>query len=187
VKNKILSIIKRNLSGCTCLSAYDRYVFQKVLKCRTEHVPGMHYYCDNCGRMHRVFKSCKDRMCPVCRGAETVKWTAKREAELLPVSYFLLTFTIPKELRLLFLYNKSLPKGFKKVRFYGFMANHCRKNMLVLCRMLLGLALSCQQETDDKLNDTAFLFWKYFGIDITLCPDCGEGHLVLRTGYTKGG
>ena len=76
-----------------------------------------------------------------------------------------------------------LPKGFKKVRFYGFMSNRCRKNMSVLCRMLLGYSIAEQQETDDMLNDTAFLFWKYFGIDISKCPDCEEGHLVLKPGY----
>ena len=47
-------------------------------------------------------------MCPVCNKAYTLKWIAKREAELLPVGYFLLTFTIPKELRPLFLCNKNL-------------------------------------------------------------------------------
>ena len=80
-----------------------------------------------------------------------------------------------------------LPKGFKKVRFYGFMANRCRKSMLVLCRMLLGYSIAEQQEVDEKLNDTAFLFWKYFGIDISKCPDCEKGHLVLKMGYDRTG
>ncbi len=69
-----------------------------------------------------------------------------------------------------------LPKGFKKIRFYGFMANRYRKSMLALCRMLLGIPLAQQIEIDD-LDDTAFLFWKYFGVDITLCSACGKGHI----------
>ena len=69
-----------------------------------------------------------------------------------------------------------LPKGFKKIRFYGFMANRCRKQMLALCRMLLGVPLPAQEEPGN-LDDTAFLFWKYFHVDITLCPACGKGHI----------
>lgn len=378
MNNTILSIINRNYHSCASLTAYEQSVFRKVLHCRSESVPGLYYQCDHCRRKHQVYKSCKNRMCPVCRGAETVKWTAKREAELLPVPYFLLTFTVPKQLRELFLYNKQvcynvlfksagktllemvrknnrsfngktgffsvlhthdqrlnhhphihtvipagalgndntiwnhshpafllpvkklsavfkdkllfflkkalkagilvipksannvsrllnslqtipwvvnvqapqkgksnpqhivrylsryvnktpvsddriikcenakvylryvdrkkhkvkteviseelflkrlavhiLPKGFKKVRFYGFMANRCRQTMLAVCRMLLGQPIAFQQESDESVNDTAFLFWKYFGIDISLCPDCGKGHLELKAGYTN--
>jgi hypothetical protein len=71
-----------------------------------------------------------------------------------------------------------LPKGFKKVRFFGFMANRYRAGMLALCRALLGTPLSEQEEhAKELLNDTAFLFWKYFRVDITLCKDCGIGHV----------
>jgi len=51
-----------------------------------------------------------------------------------------------------------LPKGFKKVRFFGFMANRYRAGMLTLCRVLLGAPLSEQEEhAKELLNDTAFL------------------------------
>jgi hypothetical protein len=80
-----------------------------------------------------------------------------------------------------------LPKGFKKIRFYGFMANRCRKNMLSLCRMLLGIPLAEQVEVSEDLNDTAFLFWKYFKVDITLCSACGKGHISFVRTYAGGG
>jgi hypothetical protein len=80
-----------------------------------------------------------------------------------------------------------LPKGFKKIRFYGFMANRCRKSMLSLCRILLGIPLSEQAEDSEELNDTAFLFWKYFEVDITLCSACGKGHIsFIKTGAGGG-
>ncbi len=79
-----------------------------------------------------------------------------------------------------------LPKGFKKIRFYGFMANRSRKSMLVLCRMLMGVSLSEQVESEN-LDDTAFLFWKYFRVDITRCPDCESGHIFFIGGNSKGG
>ena len=122
MESKILEIIERNISTLPCLSNYEKSVFQKILNCRTEVVPNLYSRCDNCGTVHPVYKSCKNRMClgcmgeqeacfrpaPVCNRAGTVKWIAKRESELLPTSYFLLTYTIPSELRPLFLSNKKL-------------------------------------------------------------------------------
>jgi hypothetical protein len=381
MESKILGIIKRNSRRLENLSGYEKSVFDKILNCKTETVPHMFVRCDACFSIHPVYKSCKDRMCPVCNGAASVKWTAKREAELLPTGYFLLTYTVPSELRTLFLANKKicynllfksasrslmegilnndrkfhgragffamlhtwdqranyhphlhvvvpagclsvdstewtasnpsfflpvkkmsadfrrkllfclrtenrngslkipkdidnpvnlfeqlknipwvvnsqppgkgrkkpenvvrylsryvaksavsdkrirklengkvhisyydrkkrqgktevipefqfmqrmvlhiLPKGFKKVRFFGFMANRHRANKLALCRMLLGQPLSEQEESSKVLlTDTAFLFWKYFKIDITLCKDCGKGHIHFVHGTAVGG
>ena len=60
------------------------------------------------------------------------------------------------------------------------MSNRYKAGMLVLCRMLLGQSLA-EQEVEAKcfLDDTAYLFWKYFGVDITLCDDCGLGHVSI--------
>ena len=104
----IYGIIQKNLHKITTLSAYEKYTFKKVLKCRTERVPNKYSCCDRCGTVHPVYKSCKNRMCPVCNGSGTVNWIAKRESELLPIGYFMLTFTIPSQLRLMFLFNKML-------------------------------------------------------------------------------
>jgi len=80
-----------------------------------------------------------------------------------------------------------LPKGFQKIRFYGFIANRCRKSTLALCRMLLGIPLCKQQEETDSFNDIVYLFWKYFRVDISLCFGCGKGHLFLIKSNSKGG
>ncbi|MDA3833627.1 MAG: transposase, partial [Spirochaetales bacterium] len=108
MKNKILEIIQRNLSLLDDLSGYERYTLNRVLQCRCETVPFMVSRCDHCGKNHPVYQSCRNRMCPRCNGGKSIRWLAQREAELLPTSYFLLTFTIPRELRVLFLYNKLL-------------------------------------------------------------------------------
>jgi hypothetical protein len=381
MESRILGIIKRNFGRLENLSGHEKSVFDKILNCRTETVPHLFISCDTCTSVHPVYKSCKDRMCPVCNGAASIKWTAKRESELLPTGYFLLTYTVPSELRTIFLSNKMicynllfksvslslmegirdndrkfhgnagffgmlhtwdqrlhfhphihivipagclsddgtewtasspsfflpvkklssdfrkkllyhlrkkhrkgslkipkdiddaeklfgqlekipwvvnsqapgtvrkkpenvvrylsryvaksavsdsrirkvengnvhiryfdrkkkqkktdvitemqfmqrmvlhfLPKGFKKVRFFGFMANRHRANKLALCRMLLGQSLSEQEESGKLLlEDTAFLFWKYFKIDITLCKDCGKGHIHFVYGPAVGG
>lgn len=381
MESKILAIIKKNSGKLENLSGYEKSIFDKILNCRTEPVPSLFTRCDVCSTVHPVYKSCKDRMCPVCNGAASVKWAAKREAELLPSDYFLLTYTVPSQLRPFFLANKKmcydllfksvsrsltegilnnnrefhgkagffamlhtcdqrlnyhphlhvvvpggclngdgtawmasnpafflpvkkmsadfrrkllfylrkelkagsikipeeiddpgtlleklkdiswvvhsqppgmgrkkpehvvrylsryvaksavsdkrirkmengnvfisyfdrkkkrskteiiteiqfmkrlvthfLPKGFKKVRFFGFMANRHRAGKLALCRMLLGQPVAEQEESSGELlNDTAFLFWKYFKIDITLCKDCGKGHIHFVHGPAGGG
>ncbi|HQO04361.1 MAG TPA: transposase [Spirochaetota bacterium] len=381
MESKIIAIIERNFGRVENLSDYEQSVFEKILHCRSEPVPFLFTRCDSCAAIHPVYKSCKDRMCPVCNGAASVKWAAKRESEILSTGYFLLTYTVPSQLRPLFLANKKLcygllfksvsrslaegvlkndrefhgiagffamlhtwdqrllyhphlhvvipagclsddstrwvdsnpsfflpvkkmsadfrrkllfylrkeykagslkipeeiedvemllrklsdipwvvhsqppgqgrknpeqifrylsryvaksavsdkrirkvengmvslsyydrkkkqakteiitesqfmkrlilhflPKGFKKVRFFGFMANRYRSNKLILCRMLLGQSIA-EQEVSDKelLNDTAFLFWKYFGIDITLCQKCGVGHIHYVRGHSGAG
>lgn len=109
MQSKTLEIIRRNLSKISEeLSGYEKAVFRRVLHCRTEAVPFLYTHCDCCGHSHPVYLSCKNRMCPLCNGAATVKWIAMREAELLPTGYFLLTFTIPFRLRPLFLANKKI-------------------------------------------------------------------------------
>jgi hypothetical protein len=78
-------------------------------------------------------------------------------------------------------------KGIEESSFYGFMANRYRKSMLSLCKMLMGIPLSEQTEDLEELNDTAFLFWKYFGVDITLCSACSEGHIgFIKIGIVGG-
>lgn len=381
MNNLLLEIISRRYNTITYSNPHEKQVFEKVLRCKTETVPNLFTRCDHCNTIHPVYKSCKDRMCPVCNKSASVKWAAKRESELLSVPYFMLTFTIPSQLRSLFLSNKKicyslllkavsrtllegvknndkafhgktgfiamlhtwdqrlnyhphvhvmipggclsenktewvsshpsfflpvkcisgqfkttlitclrkanktgslylpkvyddfrelldtlekkkwvvhsqaannkksdslslirylsryvsksavsnkkitrldstkisisyydrkkktpkreviaeeecmkrlvfhiLPKNFKKVRSYGFLANRYKSGMLALCRMLMGTPLSEQQKPDKELlNDTAFLFWKFFHIDITMCPDCKEGHIEYVRGCSPEG
>ena len=374
--SKIVDILARNLESMNGITNYEKSIIHTILNCRTEPVPCMYTRCDTCHSVHPVYKSCKNRMCPVCNGSASVKWVAAREAELLETGYFLLTYTVPSQLRSLFLLNKRicydilfkamnrslaegiknndryfhgqggyismlhtwdqrlfyhphlhvvvpggcisddgtewinshpafflpvkrmsaafrkkflfylnkelkkgtlvipdaivdpelyygklkdipwvvnsqapgkkrnkpeqivrylsryvartavsdnriskvsngnvylnyynrkqkkprtdvmtekqfiqrlmmhvLPKGFKKVRCYGFMANRYRAGKLALCRMLIGQPIAEQEEISrELLSDTAFLFWKYFRIDITLCRDCSVGHVQIVKG-----
>ena len=108
MENKILGIIQRNYEAMENLSGREISVFKKILHCRTEPVPFLFTRCDSCSSIHPVYKSCRDRMCPVCNGSAALKWTAKREAELLSTGYFLITYTVPSQLRPVFLANKKI-------------------------------------------------------------------------------
>ena len=74
---------------------------RRVLACRTPEMGGRVYRCSGCEKNHYAYHSCNHRSCPRCGALDQQIWTAKQEARLLPVPYFLITFTIPEELRTL--------------------------------------------------------------------------------------
>jgi hypothetical protein len=83
------------------LSLRQRRAFTAIRDCRTAALGGHVEYveeCDTCG--HRVisYNSCRDRHCPKCQAAARAKWLAAREAELLPVPYFHVVFTLPQRI-----------------------------------------------------------------------------------------
>jgi hypothetical protein len=79
-----------------------RAAVRAVLSCRTPERGGQLYGCGPCGEQRRVYHSCHHRACPRCGEPETVQWREAQRTRLLPVTYYLVTFTIPEELRLLF-------------------------------------------------------------------------------------
>jgi hypothetical protein len=67
--------------------------------CRTAYLGGHLEQCDRCGHEHYSYHSCRNRHCPKCHGEQTQVWLEKQQARLLPVAYYLLTFTVPASLR----------------------------------------------------------------------------------------
>ena len=55
--------------------------------------------CPKCDKKHFSWQSCGNRNCPKCGHEKITQWLAKRQAEILPVDYFMATFTLPSELR----------------------------------------------------------------------------------------
>ncbi len=82
-------------------------VMRHIEQCRTSALGGHLYRCCRCGYEHNAYNSCRDRHCPKCRNMVKEKWLNDRRAELLPVSYCHLAFTIAHELNPLILCNKS--------------------------------------------------------------------------------
>lgn len=78
-----------------------RAAVRAIRSCRTPQLGGQTYRCD-CGHTHYAYHSCGHRACPKCGNAEADDWTARQKTRLLPgVPYFLVTFTVPAELRAL--------------------------------------------------------------------------------------
>ncbi len=63
--------------------------------CRTAALGGHVALCEDCGHGHVAYNSCRNRHCPKCQGAAAKEWLAARQAELLPVPYFHVVFTLP--------------------------------------------------------------------------------------------
>src|ERR1035437_8313172 len=85
-----------------------RKVLDAIVRCRTAALGGHLDKCVSCGHQAIPYNSCRDRHCPKCQGNVRAKWLAARAAELLPVPYFHIVFTLPHELCALILQNKRL-------------------------------------------------------------------------------
>ena len=88
-------------------------VMSAIERCRTAALGGHVARCENdaCGHTIVAYNSCRDRHCPRCQGAASRKWLAEREAELLPVPYFHVVYTLPSQLRDLAYRNKAVIYG----------------------------------------------------------------------------
>ena len=71
-------------------------VMSAIERCRTAALGGHVARCEDCHRDHVAYNSCRNRHCPKCQSGAAKAWLAAREAELLPVGYFHLVFTLPK-------------------------------------------------------------------------------------------
>ena len=85
-------------------------VMTAIERCRTAALGGHVARCENgaCGHAVIAFNSCRNRHCPKCQGAAARKWLAEREAELLPVGYFHVVYTLPSQLRDIAYQNKRV-------------------------------------------------------------------------------
>ena len=89
-------------------SPEQRRVLRDVQNCRTAVLGGHVEQCDHCGHQKIAYNSCRNRHCPKCQGPARARWMRAREAELLPVPYFHVVFTLPKTLGPLALQNKKV-------------------------------------------------------------------------------
>jgi hypothetical protein len=83
-------------------------VMSAIERCRTAALGGHSEACEDCGQVRIAYNSCRNRHCPKCQGAAARDWLADREAELLPVPYFHVVFTLPAAIADLAWSNKAV-------------------------------------------------------------------------------
>ena len=93
--------------GSRLLPGHHRAI-QAITKCRTPQAGEMFVRCSGCGHATWHPRSCGHRSCPQCQNHEASLWLDRQQAKLLPVEYFMATFTLPYELRSLAWRNQTL-------------------------------------------------------------------------------
>src|SRR3990170_380467 len=76
-----------------------RRAMHDIERCRTPELGGSIYECQDCGSPHYAYHSCRNRHCPKCQDDRAQSWLERLRARLLPCDHYLLTFTLPAELR----------------------------------------------------------------------------------------
>ena len=90
------------------LSLHQLKVMSAIEHCRTAALGGHVEACEDCGHWRIAYNSCRNRHCPKCQGAAARTWLAGREADLLPVGYFHVVFTLPTEVADIAFHNKAV-------------------------------------------------------------------------------
>jgi hypothetical protein len=93
------------------LGRVERRVIGAITACRTARLGGHVERCDDCGLTRIAYNSCRNRHCPKCQGAARAAWLAARQAELLPVPYFHVVFTLPPAAAEIAFHNKEVVYG----------------------------------------------------------------------------
>lgn len=90
------------------VSAPQNKAIKAISRCRTAVLGGHVTRCNHCGIEKINYNSCRYRHCPKCQTTKQMRWLENRKAEILPVGYFHVVFTIPHELNGIASYNPSL-------------------------------------------------------------------------------
>jgi len=90
------------------LSLGQLKVMSAIERCRTAALGGHVLRCEACEQIEVAYNSCRDRHCPKCQGVAARQWLEEREAELLPVEYYHVVFTLPAPIGAIAYHNKSV-------------------------------------------------------------------------------
>ena len=90
------------------LSDEHRHTLSAITRCRTEYYGQLSWHCRDCQETRNLYRSCGHRSCLCCQNSDNTLWLERQRRKLLPVNYFMLTFTVPAELRGTFWKNQKL-------------------------------------------------------------------------------
>jgi hypothetical protein len=93
------------------LSRQQLRVMRAIEVCRTATLGSHVEECSQCRHIRISYNSCRNRHCPKCQNRERAKWLESRQADLLPVEYFLVVFTLPEQAARIAFYNQEVVYG----------------------------------------------------------------------------
>jgi hypothetical protein len=89
------------------LSLGQLKVMSAIEACRTAELGGHVERCEDCARVRISYNSCRNRHCPKCQGAAAQRWLEARQAELLPLAYYHVVFSLPAQVADIAFQNKA--------------------------------------------------------------------------------
>jgi Putative transposase/Transposase zinc-binding domain len=92
----------------THMGRVERRIMAAIAACRTAALGGHVEQCTQCGQRRIAYNSCRNRHCPKCQNLARAEWLEARRAELLPVPYFHVVFTLPAQVREIAFHNKAV-------------------------------------------------------------------------------
>ena len=116
-------------------TAAQRKALRAIGACRTPALGGQRQQCDRCGYDHIQWHSCRNRACPRCGAAARARWLEARRAELLPVPYFHVVFTVPEVLNVIALHAPRV--------FYDLLFRAVGGALVDVARSRLQIQLGC--------------------------------------------
>ncbi len=90
------------------LSLGQLKVMSAIEQCRSAALGGHLLHCDGCGHDQTAYNSCRNRHCPKCQASAAKRWLEDRQADLLPVDYYHVVFTLPAPISAIAYYNKAV-------------------------------------------------------------------------------
>ena len=108
---ELAEIVRRHGHRLDDLSGEQQRILRAIASCRTAALGGHVQTCDHCHHQRIAYNSCRNRHCPRCQGSACARWMEERAAELLPVEYFHVVFTLPDTFNALALANKRVLYG----------------------------------------------------------------------------
>jgi hypothetical protein len=93
------------------LSLGQLKVMSAIEQCRTSTLGGHVLYCSACDHQDIAYNSCRNRHCPKCQASAAKRWLEARQADLLPVEYYHVVFTLPAPISAIAYYNKTVIYG----------------------------------------------------------------------------
>ncbi len=105
---EVADIFRLHAHKLPFITAEQNAIIEQLTSCRTASLGGHVLKCERCGYQQISYNSCRNRHCPKCQSLNRARWVEDRRAELLPVPYFHVVFTIPECLNPVALYNKAV-------------------------------------------------------------------------------
>lgn len=105
---EVADVLRHTKLTGLALGVHQQKTLRALQLCRTAALGGHIDACDGCGNISISYNSCRNRHCPKCQGHKREEWIQRREADLLPCTYYHVVFTLPQELNTLALQQTKL-------------------------------------------------------------------------------